>query len=699
MKDRSSGPATPQTSWKEDFALVEALWRGKWRIAAITALALLLGAAYGLIVAVPKYTSTAVVVLETRQEQVVNFDSVIGGLAPNSSVVNTEVEVLRSRGLMRRVVDDLNLTDDPEFNEALRPDSLLERVIAEARQLVREATDGDAAEAAPVEADVVDALLARTSVRNIPSSFVFSISATSQDPRKSARIADSIARNYILDQLDVKFGAMEQASAWLTERVAELQVQLEDAETAVKDFRAETDVIDIESLALLNRQLKEVRDRLGAAEAAEAAANDRLGRLLAATGRPAQAEAAQDRQLDALLTEIEAGTPRERNFDDRFAQILDRVRSAARVARDQAAPLRASRDALEAQVSEQSDDLIALQQLMREAEANRLLYEYFLNRLKETSAQEGIQQADSRILSQAVVNLAPSSPRMPLLLGTAALLGLVLGAAFVLLREAQAQGYRSARELEEGTGHTVMGQIPRLPMRRRSDILDHIRNKPTSAFAEAFRNLRTSLLMAAPRTESGLVVLVSSAIPMEGKSTISTGLAQSFSTLGKRVLLVEGDIRRHMLRQILPTRSDGGLLAVLEGTKPLGAAVERNDALGADVLYSEQTPRSAADVLSGDGFAALLGTMRRSYDVVVIDSPPVLVVPDARIIARHADLVLLTVRWDHTSAGQVAEAIGTFDTYGTPVAGTVLSNIDLRRQRRYGYDGYARAYDKAYFSG
>ena len=686
-------------------ALAGALWRGKWVLGFFVALAIGLGGYYAYVLAVPTYKSTSVVMLETRKSQVVDLQSVMGGLSGDSTEVNSEVEVLRARGLMTKVAKKLDLVADPEFNADLRPEGWITRIKARLGLPGGPVAPpaGEDAKTATLNA-VVDALLKATSVRNVPLSLVFQITATTESAVKSADVANTIADVYVLDQLDAKFEATQKAMEWLTKRVAELQDQLESAEGKVKDFTAQTDLVNPETLQALQRQLKELRDRIDSTETASQTAQARLAAMNAAKTRANQAATADDSQLDAFLKRLQAGedTTIAQAFDTRFSQLLTRARLEAARSKSQLEALKPSRADLADQIERQSNDLITLQQLQREAEADRSLYQYFLGRLKETSAQQGIQQADSRILSQAVVPTLPAAPRKSLILAMSAILGLMLGAGLVLLREARQNTWRTARELERGTGYTVMGQIPLLPTRKRKATLKYLADKPTSATAEAIRNLRTSVLLSNIDRPPQVIVLTS-ALPSEGKTTLALALAQNLSAMGKKVLLVEGDIRRRVFAHYLEGTGEGrkGILSVLSGDTPLAEAVVHDQLGGADILVGEKTATNAADLFSSDKFAAFLKDARKVYDVIIIDTPPVLVVPDARVIGQQADAILCVVKWDATTKSQVEDALHMFETVNLKVTGLVLSQINPRGMKHYGYGakyGAYSAYGKKYYT-
>lgn len=685
--EKGQGTGAPTAAQDADVidlgALFDTLWRGRLFISFVFLVAVLIGGCYAYLFATPMYRSTAVVMLNNREEQVVDLGSVMSGLGSDSAVINTEVEILKSRVLLGKVVDKLELTSDPEFNGALRTPSTFDKLKAFVK--------GTLAPSAPREPNqtwrreaTINALLSSLMIRNIPQSLVFQVTVESTDQEKSARISDALVNLYILNQLEVKFEATEQATAWLTERVTSLKDSLEAAEGKVKDFRASTSLVSTEALQGLEVQVKETRDRIKDMEASRAATLARLSALDKASTPQQQAAASNDPQLLRMLPRVSEPAVAQ-GFQTRFEDVYTRTQADLSRQEAQLAALRASVTELERQAERQSKDLISLQQLTRDADASRLLYEYFLSRLKETSAQQGVQQADSRIISPAVVPLGAFAPRKSLILAMSGFLGLMLGSALVLIRESRNRAFRNSAQLERATGYPTIGQIPLIKGKRRKDSISYLKGHPSSAGAEAVRNLRTSIMLSNVDTPPK-VIMVCSAVPGEGKTTVAMSMALNFSSMGKKVLLIEGDIRRRVFRQYLNSSETAeGIVSVLTGDKTFDEVVTHSDLIGCDVLLGDQGQANAADIFSSVRFSELIQNLRSSYDIIVVDSPPVLVVPDARVIAQQVDTTILVVKWDHTPREQVLGALREFDSVGKPVSGLVLNQISPRGMKRYGY--------------
>ncbi len=633
-------PVPPPPDTPEDLidftALSATLWRGRWRIAVAGLMAALAVGAWAAMLATPQYRATVTLVMAASDTAApIGLESVVPGLGGSSVEANTEVEILRSRTLLTRVADSLSLYDDPRMNPTLAPPGPVRtrwRALAPALGL-----PASWYAPPPPRAATIDALAQRYAVRNMPDSRVFEVTATSPDPAHAAELANTLARLYLADQVALKQAKAARAADWLGVQVAGLQAELEAAESRARAFAAEMELVDATALQGLSAQLAGIRDRIGARR------SDLAARGI--TGTRA------DDQMRAML-EMEA--------------------------------------TLSAQLRRQSQDLVTLGQLQLEAAASREIYEHFLARLKEASVQRGIQTPDSRILAEAEMPTAPARPQ-PLLL---ALLAGVLAAAGAavrsLLAEARADTFRAAQPLESATGLPVLGQIPQVAARPGLAALAAAR--PSSFAAEALRQLRTALQFSGPGLPQ--VVVVTSSVPDEGKSTLSRALAQNIAALGKSVLLVQADIRRARggpawvarLPRWLRLRGRTprpGLLAVLQGRCGFAVAI-RPEAPGLYVLPADSAAANAADLLASPRFDRLIDLLRGRFDCIVIDTPPVLAVPDARLIGRTADCILFAVAWDRTTREDLRAGLHAMGTVGLVPGGLVLTRIDRRALARYG---------------
>ena len=679
------------------FQILNVIWRGKWFILMTSLLAMVLGGYYAFAVAVPKYTATARLALQVRDQQVVDLESVMSGASGDEQTMNTEIEVIRSRGLIERLVADLDLLNDPEFNETLRPPSPLSIKSLQATiqpylpfQLPVE-PDPTEEEILLDTAEEVRDVISATAQRK---TFLFTISVTTENARKSANMANRLGEIYLDDQIHTKFAATEFAVTWLSGRVSELEEELSIKQNAIKDLRSNTNLISVEALEALNVRSKDLRERLSETEVTSAllrGETSRLSELLAAEDFQELVRVTADPALERLLPDVLNGDRNNRRaYLNRVGRLISEAEIKAQRAETQRDALASSLEVIQQQIEEQNEDLATINQLTREADATRVLYQTFLTRLKETSVQIGLQQADSRILSTAIPG-EKVAPRKGIILVISIILGALLGIAVMLLRDLRQDGVRTAEDLEALTGQTVLGQIPVIPTRRRAAQMEYVRTKTTSAVVEAIRNLRTSVMMSDVDMPPKIIMSVSS-IPGEGKTTNALTLAINFAGLGKKVLLIEGDIRRRTLNEYFESNPRGSLLSVISEDVPLSEAITSDETLGIDVLVGEKSSMNAADLFSSQKFKAFIARVREDYDIVIIDAPPVLVVPDARIMGQLVDAIIYTVKWDSTSQQQVVNGLRQFSSVGLKVTGLVLSQIDPKGMKKYGYGGRNGAY-------
>lgn len=673
-------------------AVFGTLWRGKWWIALCAFIGLVLGGLYATQIAVPKYSSSTVLAIQESEPSLIDIQSVVSGVSADSEAINTEIEVIRSRSLMETVVAELSLLEDPEFNPLLIEPSLFSLTTAlKLAGIVSEPpTNEDLLNGA------VERLRNRLSVSSRRQTYAITISVTTQGRAKSQLIANTIAESYLQDQVRVKFDTLNEGVSWLSERVVELEHEIQERDKVLKEASAAADYINAEGLELMNRQVRELAERLlgEQRDAESAAANFALLRsaadaqslklIIEVTQDPALRRLSQGQAAEEIWSE---NSP----FMQRLDVLVGRARTDVDRATTQVASLEETVRSLEDRVDNQAAKLGEILQMSRELDTVSVLYETFLTRLRETTIQQGIQSPDARVLSSAIAG-EKVAPRTAMVGALALILGLMVGAGTVLLRELRTDTFRNAEELEAATGEQVIGQVPLFPISARVDLLQYLKDKPTSAAVESIRNLRTSLLLSR-MDEPPQVIMSTSTIPGEGKTTQSISLAHNLSGLGKRVLLVEGDIRRRTLDEYFKQKAGThGLLSVISGEAALEDAVVFHERLNADVLVGEKSKLNAADVFSSDKFKKFIENVREKYDFIIIDTPPVLVVPDARVIGHLCDATMFTVKWDSTSKAQVRAALNEMKAVNLDVAGLVLSQIDAKGMKRYGYGDRGGAY-------
>ncbi len=689
--------------------IVKVVWRGKWVIAACALMGLVLAANHVYRVVTPMYSANAAVILEEDYSKKLNVSDFDPSLSANFFTFGTQTRVFTSRYLAEKVVTDLNLLENPYFNPYMPEQGSLEKqaepgVLSKIRQALRTAkasvmgwfsASEDAARpvpAKPTDRDILDATinaaLGSISVSNATDTYVYDLTAVTPYPDLSALLATAWAEAYVQNQRDVKFEETQKATEWLSDKVTELKAELETSEAKLSAFNTETALINSSVLENLNQQLKITRDRLQSEQDIERRAALNLAAL--EQGRSEQdlryfAELVEDGALTALLEEGDPSNPDAWAAIDARAAALERqLRSeVGRANQKQIALIDGIAD-LEQRVSSQAEDLIKFEQLAREVEASRVIYESFLSQLKELSLQAGMLRADSRVLSPAVVPNHPSSPRTKRALALGLLLGALIGSGLVLLIEVLNSKFRTTEELEEGTGYLVMGKIPMISGSNRRQRLDNIVKNPLSRAAEAFRNLRASVLMSNVDRPPE-VVMVTSSTPGEGKTTVSLALAASFAALDKKVLLVECDIRRRTFLEFFGPHEAPGLVSVLSGESGFELCLFKDETLGCHVLFSDTPTINSVDLFSSNKFKDFLQEMRTKFDMVILDTPPVLVVSDARVIAPLVDATLFVARWNSTSLKNVRDGLRSLEDIRAKATGLVLSQVSLKDLKKYGH--------------
>jgi succinoglycan biosynthesis transport protein ExoP len=642
-------------------------WEGRILLLIAAALGVLGFGYHAFYVASPIYQATTTVILETRREQLVDVNAVIAGLTGEPSEINTEIEVLRSRILMDRVADELALIEDPEFNKALTPDSLMSRV----KHWILSVIPGLPPRPAGVDRireSVTDALLSHVTITAIPSSYVFRIRAKSNDPVKAALIADTIARIYVTMQIEAKENATRDAIVSLSVQVDELQAELFERESAIAAFAAAHDL----SGERIEGDLSEARDALRAARGSLDRLVLRAADLAKATAPDAQARIAGDDTLNLILERIgEADAPAA--FSQRLAEVNDIIIAEIAETETEIDDLEQQIAALEESLDQSRAAQREHARNLREAEATRALYDDFLTRLKETTAHLGMIQPDARVLSAAVVPNVHSEPRRTQLLTIGLVFGLVAGAVVLLAKDAMVVTFSTSRDLVAATGHPVLGQVPVIPTSNGAGTLRYLAEKPTSTAAEAVRGLRISLFndseIGPPK-----IILLTPAQQGDGATTVAIALAQNLAAVGKSVVLVDGDMRQSAFDDIFGAGTGKGLMSVLAEDAMLEEALFAVDPFGFEVLKGNSGAGPGnPDILSSDRFSDLVALLSDTYDVVLIDAPPVLAVPDARILGRLVHRIILVIRAGETTRSQTSDGLQLLDSLG-PLPATLVLN-------------------------
>ena len=678
----------------------------------------------------PVYSAQASVIIDSRETNVVDLGSVLSGLPPEATVVDTEVEIIRSRSLAEKVAKQLNLIENPEFNPTLRTPGTMSRVKSFIKSILPipdRSVPASAEDSAEEEMDmVVSTLLANTSARRIGTTYGIQIYANSQDPKLAADIANHIVEQYLVEQLDAKFDATRRANAWLEDRLAELKEEVTVNESLVENYRNESGLITAGTSTLSEQQISELSAQLIAQRAELAGAEARLNNVRELVASGGSADVSGEALSSAVISELrrqQTEIIRERadllnrygprhpdvqrsntevaDIDNQIRAELQRIasnlESEASIARQRVRSLEGSLSNSRANLAQNNRASVRLRELERNAEASRSIYEAFLARFKQTNEQEGLAEPDARVLSNAVVPRDAAFPKTSLNLILGLFAGLFVGTGAVVAAETFASQISSGDEIEQRFNVPFLGNVPRLRGRERTHVRDYLIDNPTSAYAESFRNLRASIMFADLDSKVKTVAVTSSQ-PDEGKTTASQSLGLISATSGTKTLIIDGDFRRNRLSDISVDKAPNlGFLECLFGECTVDEAIIEDDKTGLHLLPLTPNRHTPRDVFGSKAFDELLEALKAHYDLIIIDTGPLLLLSETRVLASKVDQVVVVARWLKTSRAALKQTLNILKEFKASVAGVVLNQVDTNKYHSlgYGHSGY-KAYSKYY---
>lgn len=692
----------------------------RWPVLVGSMAVMLALAAVWLVVTPPEYTATSLLQINTRQEKVMaqNIQDVVSDLNASDAAIRTELDVLQSRKLARRVIEKMNLLETSDL--AGRGSLLGAANDVLGMFMQREhGTDGTASDYEYRMTAAVSAFLKRLDVRVLPRSYSIDVRFVSRSPQTAQNVVNTLASEYLTSQLEDRLDAARRATEWMGDRAKNLQKQVQASERAVNQFRENHNLTTAKGVTLNEQQLSELNSQLILARAqlaeAQAKANSsaavKAGRLETTTevlNNPLiqnlrQQETEVRREMSDLAARYGTKHPRmvtirneladvQRKIAEESAKIRGSLQNELEVANARVRTFENQLESLQNQTRLQGDDAVQLAELERQAQAERSLYESFLNRSKEI-AQMDFAQSDARVIYAAEVPLAPSHPRVPLTLALAAMAGMGIGLALVVLLEALDGGFRASKHIEETTKLPVLGMLAELPTNDSALGARYVLDKPTSAFTEGVRAIRAGLAFANPDTRTQ-VILITSSSPQEGKSMLAASLAQVAGMSGARVLLIDADMRRPTQAKQFGLTPKAGLAEVLAGQANLKDILTLVPSSTLTVIPALSNAQFAQELLSSGRMKDLMTELRKHYDTIIIDSPPVMAVADALVLSGVADAVLFAVRWGVTPRPLALNAIQQAQTTPRGVTGIVLTRVDMDRQKAYGYGDYGYYYRK-----
>jgi succinoglycan biosynthesis transport protein ExoP len=655
----------------------------------------------------PSYTAVGSVVIDPKSSDLTSTEKDrTSGLPPDTSAVDTQVEILRSNALYEDLVKRLKLYNDPEFNPA------------QGKSLFGHAKAPIVTPDARLVSKVAHTVQTHAWVRRAGLTYVVQVGFSSTSPQKAQRLSNAIIGTYMDRQLNEKIAAVTHANTELGRSLERMRADAEAAEARVQEYKnahglfsAEGSTMAEQEVSVLNQQVA-----LAQAEAAEKAArlaaaqaqlkNGNMGSDVgAALGSDTikelrKREAELSVKLAQLRTDFTDAYPEVQRtsaelkdirgqIQAEINRIMSSLRADATAAAGRQASLMGSRGAAKGGIVSNNQAMVGLLGLQQRADAAKQIYEAYLNRAKEVAAASSLQQPDARVNSPAALPTSPSSPNMKLGAALAVLAGLIAAAAAVLMAEFWDKHLRSRVDVERELGVAFAGVLPDFKSIKPKGLRGPAANPaeymvefPFSGFAEAFRNLR-AFLMVSEKEGVGKTIAITSAVPREGKSLTSFCLARTLALSGSKVVLVDCDLRQRGTTK-LSGPTEVGLVEVVQDDVPVDEALVRDEKSNCWILPAAGKSLPY-DLFSNPKTDAVIKALAERFDYVILDAPPILGVADARILAAKADRVLYLVQWNKTPLRAAQSAVDMLQECGANVAGALLTKVNVKGQATYGY--------------
>lgn len=709
-------------------------------IVAIVSACLILALLY-LFTAAPQFTSTASMVIDTRKVQLFQQQSMLGDVAIDAAAVETQVEILKSENISLAVIRDLHLVDDPEF--AGSGGGLLGSVLSFVGSLFSDSRELS-------EYEQVRKALKRfeknRDVNRVKGTYVMGVDFTSKDPGKAAKIANAIVDAYIVDQLEAKYQSTRRASVWLQDRIKELRTQASAAQKAVVDFKTSNNIVDTGGRLINEQQLAEVNSQLILARAATAEAKARLDRM-----NDIQKQDIPDANVaDALKNEtivklraqyvdmaskesiwsVKYGRDHlaavnlrsqmaeiKKNIWDELRRIQESYKSDYDIAvtREESIKSSLANVVSESQLTNQAQ--VQLRELESNAQSYQAMYDNFLQRYMESVQQQSFPITEARVISVATMPLEKSYPKTLLVLALALLGGLMLAFGVAMAREMTDRVCRTTKQVEDALGVSCIAILPVLstsPAGSRSgwmpggrgagsnsqqpDLLRYVVGNPLSRFSEAVRSVKVAADLNQILRENR-VLATTSTLPNEGKSTLSSNLAQLMAHGGARVILVDADLRNPSLSRALVPDAKVGLVDVIAQKVKLEGALLVDPETKLSILPAGTTSKllHTNEILASKAMRELVSLLRTQFDYVVMDMPPMAPVVDVRVTSSFVDSYIFVLEWGKTKIDVVRHNLRTAPDIQDKLLGVVLNKADTKALARYeSYHG--RYYYQKYYA-
>ena len=690
--------ARPVIDLRRLFGMV---WQYRWIVLGIT----LACAALGLIVSllmVPQYTASASLQIDQEEQRILESQEAANASSKQDAdrFLQTAVDVLRSRRMALRAAEEMNLFADDSFLDLMNVDP--------------PATDELQPERVRRE------LVLRTIGENLSISLptdsrVVTVQFTSPDREFSARFVNTFVGNFLRYNIERKLERTVYARDFLSKQLADARQKLERAEREANAYARSTGLVRLpsttpgaEDITITTVNLGDYNSALTQARTARIAAEGKWNRVAQApvlgiaevvNNKAIQdliaARAIVDAKLQSELATKQAGHPtvaplvqQKAEYDQQISTLASGIRNAIRdeyrIAAQREAELQQRVSSLSGATQQERETGVQLKTLNREVDTSRQLYDSLLQRFQELSAEANITSNNVQQIDIAEPPVRPSSPRVLLNIALGLLAGLALSALFVFLREQMDDRIHVPGNVEDKLGLKLLGVTPQVgPGASPIDTLDD----PKAPLTESFHSIRTALQFA---TETGAPrrLVVTSARASEGKSSTSYGIARTFAESGRKALLIDCDLRKPSLHRVTGLTDRTGLVDVLGSDKSLDRAIQPSGIPNLDVILSGAIPANPTDILASPQFIAALDALDERYDLLVLDSPPVLGLADAIILSALPGVsTLFAIEAGRSHRGAAKGAIRRLQDGGSQIIGAILTQFDFEAARRRGFAG------------
>ncbi|MFH1869653.1 MAG: polysaccharide biosynthesis tyrosine autokinase [Pseudomonadota bacterium] len=676
----------------------------------------------------PTYRSTATLMLESNKSKVVGIEEVYSSMSSNREYYQTQAEILKSEELARRIVAKMKLVDHSVMDPRQQQDSGFSlKKLVPASWFGEDESEKFTPE--KLQAAVVGRFKRELTIELVRNSQLIKISYESPDKEFAANAANWVADGFIEADMDARLAMTQKAGAWLTERLTGLRKKLEESERALQQFRERERIIDAKGVAQsgASRQLEQLSEGLVSARQKRAEAEAAYQQVQSAQKSKLDIESIPAIQKSALYVQLKgvetaaesklADAAKKYGPDHPKRQTADAELRAARgntkrqidtivtsITKEYELA-RAQESSVERALAQSKGDILGMNRkeyelgvLEREVASNKSLYEMFTTRMKETNVAGDLQSPIARVVDPAVVRAAPYSPKKVRIIGIAAVVGLILGIMLALLLEYLDNTIKTAEDVDTKLRQSMLGQLPRIKGKVEAGDLQiaFIKDKDPG-FSEEIRSIRTGVMLSsidAPHK----VLLVTSSIPGEGKTSVATNIALALGQV-RKVCLIDADMRRPTVAKVLGVNSNSkGLANLVSGSDPTSECMHFNKELGIHIIPSGVVPPNPLELLSSIRFAEAMKWLEENFDVVIIDSPPLQLVSDPLILAQYAHSVIYVVKADSTPYQVALGGLDRLREANAHILGVVINQIDREKaDRYYGYGKYsAYGYGKKY---